>query len=139
MNKRVINDEIESAYSLLAQHGIAQDGKIDRAFRGQISSFGAAITMGSLLAAIAYFSKRAGASVERQLILAAIYDIVKSRHEGEQFHETLFEYAIERKKRGMSAERDCKEEILNAAIALKLAMNLYELVDKKAGESDEVQ
>ena len=127
MNKRIINDEIDMAYQLLAKHEIAKDGIIDKTYRGQISTFGAAITMGSLLAAIAYFSENAGASVERQRLLDVIYDIVKSRCADENMPKTLFEYASARKKKGVSAERYCKEEILNAAIATKLAMNLYEL------------
>ena len=36
--------------------------------------------------------------------------------------EDLFEYV---KKSGKSKKKEVKEEILNAAIALKLAMNLY--------------
>lgn len=127
MNKRVINDEIDMAYKLLSDHKIANNGVIDKTFRGQISTFGAAITMGSLLAAIAYFSANGGASVERQNLLKVIYDIIKSRNAGKNMPAGLFEYANACRNRGVLAERVCKEEILNAAIATKLAMNLYEL------------
>ncbi len=129
MNKRVVDNEIDLAYQLLAKYNIAENGKIDKTYRGQVSSFGAAITMGSLLSAVAYFSEKGGASVDRQNILKAIYDIVKEQHKNEQFPSTLFEYINNKKSRGTSSEKACKEDILNAAIALKLAMNLYELVD----------
>ena len=135
MNKNIINDEIETAYKLLAEHEVAKGGVIKGSFRGQISSFGAAIVMGNLLAAIAYFSKQGGASVERQKLIAIIYDIIKKRHENENMPADLFSYANGEKKKG--AERNCKEEILNAAIAVKLAMNLYKLEKEKKEESHE--
>ena len=129
MNKRVVDKEIDSAYHLLAKHEIAKNGKIDNTYRGQIASFGAAITMGSLLSAVAYFSKKGDATVDRTKILDAIYDIVNEQCENENLPPTLFDYVRDRKSKGLSAEKACKEDVLNAAIALKLAMNLYELVD----------
>ncbi|SHE77576.1 type III-B CRISPR module-associated protein Cmr5 [Schwartzia succinivorans] len=127
MNKNIINDEIEQAYTLLAKHEVAKGGIIKKTFRGQISSFGAAIVMGNLLAAIAYFSEKGGAAVERQRLMDIIYDIIRSRHTNEDMPPDLFSYANRKKKKGVSEESSCKEEILNAAIAVKLAMNLYKL------------
>lgn len=129
MNKRVIDSEIELAYKLLAKYQIAENGKIDKTYRGQISSFGAAITTGSLLSAIAYFSDKGDATVDRPKIIQAIYDIVKEQHKNEKLPNTIFDYVNKKKQAGISAEKACKEDVLNAAIALKLAMNLYELVD----------
>lgn len=124
MNKNTVNREIDIAYTVLKETGIAVDGKINKAFRGQISTFGAAVSTGSLLAAIAFFMDQAGASVDRTKIMDAILKILKwEKVAGEQY-KTLFEYAREN-------QTEAKEHIINAAIALKLAMNLYHLEQVK--------
>ena len=125
MNKRVVNEEITSAYEALQVVGVAKAGKIDKTFRGQISTFGAAVSMGSLHAAIAFFSNNGGANVERSKLMQAILEVLKKRKPEMNRCQNLYEYAVQAKGRNEEEER--KEEILNAAIALKLAMNLYEL------------
>lgn len=118
MNKTVINREVAFAYDILKETGIAKNGKINKTWRGQISIFGAAVTMGSLMPAIAFFSDKAGASVERPYLLDAILCILKKEGLASASCPTLFEHV---KVHGDS----CKEDIINAAIAIKLAMNLY--------------
>ena len=126
MNKAIINEEITYAYEALTECKIAAQGKIDKTYRGQISSFGAAITMGSLLPAIAFFADNGGSSVDREKLMKAILFILKKRTP--EIKETsLYDYVANRKK----DELQCKEDILNAAIALKLAMNLYHLEKKE--------
>lgn len=121
MNKAVINREVVYAYEALKEAGIAEGNKIAKTWRGQISTFGAAVTMGSLLPAVAFFSSQGGADVERQHLMEAILYILKKENTKMQNCETLFDYV---KVQGNS----CREEVINAAIALKLAMNLYELI-----------
>ncbi len=120
MNKARIDAYIPKAYTVLTDLGVAENGKISGTFRGYISSFGAAVTMGSLKAAIAFFSNGDNkAKKNRALLMDAIYAILEWDKKG--FGDLLAlacscndEYAL-------------KEEILNAAIAIKLAMNMYEL------------
>lgn len=122
MDKNVINEELTIAYDAIREKKIANErGKVQKTFRGQVTSFGASVLMGSLLPSIAFFSDSEKASVDRSLILEAIYYILQKRGKIGQDEKDLFEYA----KIG-SDER--KEEILNAAIALKLAMNFYHLI-----------
>lgn len=129
MNKNKINQEMQLAYEALAETGIAnKKGEIEKNFRGQISSFGAAITMGSLLAAIAFFSKDANAEVSRSKLLDAVLYVLKKQGTVKEETAGLFDYAQEYVEQGMEAV--CREEIINAAIAIKLAMNLYTLVEK---------
>lgn len=129
MNKNKINQEMQLAYEALAETGIAnKKGEIEKNFRGQISSFGAAITMGSLLAAIAFFSKDANAEVSRSRLLDAVLYVLKKQGVVKEETAGLFDYAQEYVEQGMEAV--CREEIINAAIAIKLAMNLYTLVEK---------
>ena len=124
MNKEVINKEIGIAYEVLSDVGIAKDGKIDKTFRGQISGFGAAVTMGSLNSAIAFFSQKNEASVDRDKIPKAILEVLQRTKCVEPEYKNLFEVTN-------SKGDDIKEDIINAAIALKLAMNLYELIKTK--------
>ena len=126
MNKKVINDEMQYAYDALAEAKIAdKDGKIEKTYRGQISSFGAAVTMGSLRPAIAFFSKDAnngeGSDVQRSKLMKAVLIVLKKAGKAEESLETLYDYTK------VKTEDVCKEDIINAAISLKLAMNLYVL------------
>lgn len=129
MNKRTVNEEIDVAYEVLKTSKIADGNKINKAFRGQISSFGAAAATGSLPAAIAFFSDQGGASVERTKLMKAIFDILVKKNKlsenqtsvsDKEAARMLFNYAKDK-------PNEAKEEVMNAAIALKLAMNLYEL------------
>lgn len=121
MNKNVINDEIAIAYDAIREQQIANEkGEVNKTYRGQVTSFGAAVLMGSLLPSIAFFSDSGKSSVDREKILKAIFYILQKRGKIEQNEKDLFEYA--------RMETDEKrEEILNAATALKLAMNLFHL------------
>ena len=133
MNKKSINDNIGIAYDALRECKIAEGNKINKTFRGQISTFGAAVTMGSLLPAIAFFSDDGGSSVKRTKLLNAIYYVIKkSKNENVSANNLnvtdLFKYVRSCKEN----EDQCKEDVLNAAIALKLAMNMYELIEADA-------
>lgn len=123
MNKNVVNKELECAYEALSESGIVKEGKVKKAYRGQISTFGSAIIMGSLPAAIAFFSQKGGAEVDRPRLLDAILFVLEKEHGIKD--KNLYEYVT--KSNVNIAE--CKENIVNATIALKLAMNLYELVE----------
>lgn len=133
MNKRIIDNEIKYAYEALKKCKIAKNGFINKTYRGQISSFGAAITTGSLLSAVCFFSDNAGATTERKNLLKAIVYILGKEEEVKEVKEIdeteickngnkiLYDYIA---AKGADMDK-WKEDILNAAIALKLAMNLY--------------
>ena len=114
MNKRKVDALIHKAYHVLQEVEISKSGKINKAWRGQISSFGASIAMGSLLAAVSFFSAQGGADVDRSKLMKAIEKLIGCRG-------SLYDYV------DTTEERKAKEEIINAAVALKLAMNLYDL------------
>ena len=128
MNKKAVNDQLEIAYQAVIKSGIARKADsgeylVNKAFRGQISTFGAAITTGSLKSAIAFFSDDGNASVKRSLLIKAIEIILVKRGEI-QSGQSLFSYA-------KNENPEAKENIINAAIAIKLALNLFILVDKE--------
>jgi len=120
IDKAKIDDLIPKAYEALQAVRIAQNGKLDSGYRGQIAAFGAAVSMGSVLSAIAFFSEQGSSEYGRDKLMKAIAQIIDG------CRGTLYDYAAEKKDAA-------KREILHAAIALKLAMNLYEW-EKKGKE-----
>ena len=129
MNKQIIDNEIEFAYKAIRDCKICnEEGEIPKNYRGQVSSFGAAILMGSLLQAVAFFSKQGKSSSERPKILNAVFEVMKKNNNAIR-QDHLFHYVKAEREKGSAAGMACQEEVLNAAIAVKLAMNLYKMVD----------
>lgn len=131
-----IDELIANAIPILKNTGIVKKDEktgeeyILRSFRGQISSFGAAVEMGSLLSAVAFFSKKGGSDTDRQLLMRAIYLLIINDTETEidvkSEQSELLLFVIEHRN-----EPELKKNIIDAAVALKLAMNAYELRDKE--------
>ena len=138
MDKSVIDQEIEFAYDAIQNCGICNEKhEVLKTYRSQLSSFGAAISMGSLMQAIAFFSEQGNSSVERPKILEAIFEVMKKWKEKNNItikQKHIFEYVRDERKKGNDAVLVCQNDVVNAAIALKLAMNLYTLVDKSKRE-----
>lgn len=122
MNKKKVDDLLPKAYEALTHTGIAnQQGEIPRSYRGQIATFGAAVMSGSVLSAIAFFSGKGESDTDRPLLMKAILKLLDDQYRG-----SLFDYAKKRKDDPM-----LKDDVFDAAIALKLAMNLYKLTEPK--------
>ena len=122
MNKKAVDKLIPQAYEALKSHKIAENNSIPKTFRGQISSFGAAISIGSVLSAVAFFSQAGGGSeIDRSKLMDAVFDLMPNKPN----YSSLREYIIK------NNDKSTKENILNACIALKLAMNFYQLTGDK--------
>lgn len=133
MSKQRIDEYLPFAYEALSECGVAANNEINKTFRGQISTFGAAITMGSLLASVAFFSEQGGSTTERQKLMKSIHYVI-SRSENEDVSRCSSNSLFMLVKNTREEHIDSlKEKILDAAIALKLAMNLYSL--KKDGKN----
>lgn len=131
MNKKRVDELIPNAYDVLKDtHICEKDEKdssvlvIDSTYRAYISSFGAAVTMGSLISATAFFAanseenkKRTGA--DRGKIGKAVFEVLK-KYNNNIKEADLFQYI---KSHGQTNKT--KELVLDAGVALKLAMNLY--------------
>lgn len=134
MSIQRVNDWIVYGKEALIELEIAENGKIVKTFRGQISSFGAAISMGNLKSAVAFFSEQGGASTPREKLLRAICYVLQ-RNAGIKAEDInakaiktneIFDYICAIK--GESEIIQLKNKFLDASIALKLAMNLFELI-----------
>ena len=143
-NKRKIDEYISKAIEVLNNNKkiVKEGSKIDKTFSGQIATFAVAVSTGSLLSAVAFFSDNGGASNERSSLMDVIYKIVidensqgiTNQENDSNINSKLLEH-VKNKYKEFKLKNDIvsynrvKEDILNAAIAIKLAMNFYELVD----------
>lgn len=119
MNKKRINDWLLVAKEALEKTGVAENGEIDKTYRGQISSFGAAVVMGSLPAAVAFFSEQGGASVKREKLIQAMYYCISGKNlKAKEILEIVCK----------NNSNDLREKFTDASIAVKLAMNFFDLV-----------
>lgn len=133
MNKSNVDALIPRAYKIIEEVEISEGGKVANGYRGQIATFGAAVSMGSLLSAVAFFSEEESSSVvDRSKLMLAIYRLIHSESEGTDVKPTenekvkLFNYIIENK----DDINEIKEKVFDAALAIKLAINMYEIKEK---------
>lgn len=130
MNKVAVDKNLPYAYEGIIKAEIARNGKVNKSYRGQISTLGAAITMGSVKAAVCFFSEAANnnSEVDRSKLLKAITYVLqtcedtKERYKAVGGKKGLKEYVLN----ANSDTEILKEDIVNAAIAIKLALNLFE-------------
>ena len=109
---------------------------IPNEFRGYIASFGAAVTMGRFPAAVAYYSAASkNAKEDRTKLPVMIFEVLKGENAAITV-DTLFEYVTSFKNDNESLA--IKEDVLHAAIAIKLGLNLFEIEskDKKVKEDE---
>ena len=145
-NKRKIDEYIPKAIDSLSKNTkIVKNGTIASGFAGQIVTFSVVVSMGSLLSAVAFFSEQKQAIVERQELMNVIYEIITREdlnttkdsepkllaHVKKKYEETY-------KNKNILEYRRFQQDILNAAIAVKLAINFFQKVDKieKTGEHE---
>lgn len=125
------NDEmIGKAIDVLKNVGIVKTDKQDKeyivkSFRSQISSFGAAVEMGSLLSAVAFFSNKGSSSIDRPKLMKAIYLLIVETEAKDCDEKALLMYVAHN-----HSDRSLKRIVINAAVAVKLAMNAYDLREK---------
>ena len=113
---------IPAAFDALEESGIAKGGSIEKSYRGAVSSFGAAVAMGSLLSAAAFFQQNGNASYDRKNLLKAIFRVIRSEGGTDGIAEgCLYDYVKNH------PGNDTQKLVMDAAVAVKLAMNLYEL------------
>ena len=127
MNKRRVDSWLLKAREGLMLAGVVEDGTVDRTYRAQIVSFGAAVLMTTLPAAVTFFAGQGNASVNRSRLLQAMYYCISG------------ELLPEKEIASRVCENDSnslREQFIDASVAVKLAMNFFELV-QRGGSSEE--
>ncbi len=127
MNKIAIDRNLPYAYKAIIDAEISKDGKVNKSYRGQISTLGAAITMGSIKSAICFFSEKANnnSDADRSKLLKAISYVLKNSEDTREQYKKVDDFKVYILNSDLDIEA-LKEDIINAAIAIKLAMNLFE-------------
>lgn len=129
MDKDKVNDLLPDAYDILREE--FGDKKVSNQFRGYFASFGASIARGSLLSAIAFISRKSeGTEADRHKLPHMILALLKRDGIGTDY-TILFDYA-----RHESDLMTAQKNILNATLALKLALNLFEIEKVSNKDSD---
>ena len=131
------DEMIINAIGILKTVGIVKTDKkknnqeyIEKSFRSQISPFGAAVEMGSLLSAVAFFSNKGGSDTDRPKLMQAIYMLITNTEENCN-EKALLDHVAN------NNTAETKKNVIDAAVALKLAMNAYELRDKDDKQKSE--
>lgn len=103
-----------------AESHLAQHGKIPKEYKGYVSSFGAMVRTGLRPAVAFYESKSADSAQNRSLLTNALLEIVKAYRDDQKTYKSLMEYVLESSSPGLT-----KQDIMDAATALKLAMRTF--------------
>lgn len=132
MNKARVNSWLIPAKEALEHkgYGVVSEGTIPASFRGYIAKFGAAVVMGSLPTAVAFFSEQGGAEKDRSKLLQQMWYVIN--HEDVDLREKkpkeIMEYVCK------NDSNDLKEKFADASVAIKLAMNFFILSGDKKGK-----
>lgn len=117
--------------------GIANNGVVEKEFKGYISSMGASIIQAGLLATLAFYQNDSGKKADSSNLLKAILILIKP---GNSTEENLVKYIIDHSKKdnttGQHVSVDdldhdklyvLEEEVSDALIALKLALRTFKI------------
>ncbi len=134
MNNKVRTDSyIPFAIEALKKSGIAdENGNINSAYRGQISSFGAAVAVGSFKQAVAFFALDAKNKdqnngkdkINRSKLISAIDFVIHCGKEDIKDPKTISENIL---KKSPEELRQIENQYMDAAVALKAAMSIYNM------------
>ena len=116
MSKKRIDSWIPAAKQALIELEIVRDGHIDKGFLSQITEFGAAVVMGRLRSAVAFYADSGNAEVDREKLVSAMYFCIFGEIKSA---EDVLEFVYE------NESPDLKEKFTDASVALKLAMNFF--------------
>lgn len=144
-NKRKIDEYIPKAIDSLSKNKkIVINGEIKSGFAGQIATFSVAVSTGSLLSAVAFFSEKKQSAVERQELMNVIYEIITGGKDTNNSKAVLLSHVKEKYEQTHSQKGDAgslldygqlQQDILNAAIAVKLAINFFPKAKENEGEN----
>ncbi|WMJ82283.1 type III-B CRISPR module-associated protein Cmr5 [Clostridium sp. MB40-C1] len=99
--------------------------ELPKEFKGYVSSFGAGIIQSGLLPTVAYFeNKDSNSKADRSKITEMIFSMLNKKESYKTYK--LLDYLLDNKE----DIGEIKENILNIAIALKLAMRTFKFSDK---------
>ena len=136
--KEKINELIPKAIQAIVDSKIAnENGEVEKEFKGYISSIGASIIQAGLLPSLAFFQNSSGKKADSCMVLDAVLMLIKNSNSA---NEKLITYVINQCKTQNLATNTytasnldkeklylIEEDIMDAIIALKLALRIYKI------------
>lgn len=136
-NKARIDSYIPVAIDALSESRIEKGGKVNSSYRSQISSFGAAVTIGSFKQAVAFFAqdaKNGSSEINRSKLIVAIDYLLQKVGAVKVYGSTEAKIKdakiIQEEIITLTDEAELKrlENLyLDAAVALKIAMGVFDM------------
>lgn len=121
-------DELIRLAIQVADCKLTENGKISKKYNGYISSFGASVTLSGLFPSIAFYENKNAESADmKNRLMQAILTLIAIRDATAAEFDSLINFAFSR------MYPTAKQEILDAATALKLAIRTFELIDVQEG------
>lgn len=117
MNKKEVDNLIPLAYEVLKKEPIS------KTLQSYFSTFGSALSTGSLLATVCFFNQEGGSMAGKNKVNIYIYQVLKKANKINE--NNLTDYILNSMSK--NEEYKAKENCLNAAIAIKLAINLFDI------------
>ncbi|MBR2877885.1 MAG: hypothetical protein IKL42_00940 [Clostridia bacterium] len=122
MSKKRIKNWIPVARRAITECEIESGGKIEATFIDVVAELGAAIISGTLRSAVAYFSEKGDATVDRRKVVSAAYYCISGKRWAAG---KVLEYVYE------NESPDLKEEFLDALAAIRYATKFFMYVNKE--------
>ncbi|MGD9971036.1 MAG: type III-B CRISPR module-associated protein Cmr5 [Sulfuricurvum sp.] len=117
MSQKQINALIPEAIKIAGEKLSDNGVSIAKQYNGYISAFGASVMQAGLLPTIAFYSNESSSSEKNRIVLLeAIAALLNDTKPGER----LLDYVLRKQ-----ADSRTKHNVINAAIALKLAIRTY--------------
>ncbi|KAE9633436.1 MULTISPECIES: type III-B CRISPR module-associated protein Cmr5 [Defluviitalea] len=128
MNKNKVEKFIPIALDIIQEVEIANEkNEVPDVYNGYIASFGASIVQSGLLTTVAFFERdNNNTKQDRRKIVNAIFSIIKKVDKKYENEDSLLRCLIKYK----SSIDDIEDDIICAAIALKLALRTFEFIEE---------
>ncbi|UZW14965.1 type III-B CRISPR module-associated protein Cmr5 [Clostridium pasteurianum] len=124
MNRKQVEKLIPDAIKIIDKK-LVKDGVVAREYNGYISSFGASIIQSGLLPTVAFYeSSTSNSEEDRRKLTESILCLINKSQQEE--NKKLLDYVLKNRE----SQENIKEDIINAAIAIKLSLRTFKLKDK---------
>ncbi len=129
---RAVEKLIPDAIKAVSHSEMEVNGVVNKAYKGYISSLGAGIIQSGLLPTLAMYKgaeKSENKKADTGKLLDAIFYVIEKNHKSDVISEKdLFNYALKASKVPENRQ-SVINEIMNASIAIKLAIRTFKLED----------